>query len=84
MGGENPTTINFANIGNQFFFINTIKYFQQSLAFLAKTMTEKEKEAVKIECKKFILNDQKLAKNFNECTEKTKNGSRQTYLLEKL
>ena len=84
MGGENPTTINFANIGNQFVFINTIKYFQQSLAFLAKTMTEKEKEAVKIECKKFILNDQKLAKNFNECTEKTKNGSRQTYLLEKL
>ena len=46
-------------------------------------MTEKEKEAVKIECKKFILNDQKLAKNFNECAEKT-NGSRQTYLLEKL
>ena len=54
------------------------------MAFLAKTMTEKEKEAVKIEYKKFILNDQKLAKNFNESTEKTKNGSRQTYLLEKL
>ena len=33
MGGENPTTINFANIGNQFVFINTIKYFQQRLAF---------------------------------------------------
>ena len=60
--GKDPTNINFANIGNQVVFIDTIKYFQQSLA-------EEEKEAVKIECKKFILKNQKLVKTFNECTE---------------
>ena len=69
IGDRNPTSINFANNDNQIVFNNKIKYFQQSLGFLAKTMTEEEKEAVKTECKKFILNDQKPAKNFNECTE---------------
>ena len=69
VGDRNPTSINFANNGNQIVFINKIKYFQQKLGFLAKTMTEKEKEAVKTECKKIMLNDQKPAKNINECTE---------------
>ena len=32
-------------------------------------MTEEEKEAVKTECKKFILNGPRLAKKFNERTE---------------
>ena len=69
IGGRNPTDINFANIGNQIAFIDTIKYFQPSLAFLAKRMTGEEKKTIKIGCKKFILNDPKLARKFNECTE---------------
>ena len=28
IGGKNPTDINFANVGNQVMFLNTIKYFQ--------------------------------------------------------
>ena len=32
-------------------------------------MTDKEKLAVKKECKKFILRDENLSKNFNACTE---------------
>ena len=34
IGGKNPTNINFANIGNQVMFLDTIKYFQQSLGTL--------------------------------------------------
>ena len=43
-------------------FIDTIKYFQQSLAVLANTVTDKEKQCVKNECKKFIIKDAKLNK----------------------
>ena len=41
---KTDTVINFANIGNRIVFINTIKYFQLSVVFLAKTMTEEEKK----------------------------------------
>ena len=36
IGGRNPTNIHFANIGIQVTFIDTIKYFQQSLGVLAR------------------------------------------------
>ena len=35
IGGKNFTDINFANIRNQVAFIDTTKYFQQSVAVLA-------------------------------------------------
>ena len=35
IGGKNPTNKNFASIGNQVQFIDTIKYFQQSVGGLA-------------------------------------------------
>ena len=47
MGGKNATDLNFRYIGNQIAFIDTVKYFQQSLAILADTMTDKEELAVK-------------------------------------
>ena len=62
IGGKNTTGINFALIANQVIFIDTIKYFQQSLATFASTMADKERLAVKTECKKFILKDKDLAK----------------------
>ena len=40
IGGKNLTNINFANIGNQVTFIDTIKYFQQSLGMLASDLTD--------------------------------------------
>ena len=54
IGGKNPTNINFSNIGNQVIFIDTIKYFQQSLGTLAGNLTDREKFAVRTECEKFI------------------------------
>lgn len=42
IGGKNQTDINFADIGNHVVFIDTINYFQQSLATLANPMNHKE------------------------------------------
>ena len=65
---SNPTNTNFVHIENQVVFIDSIKYFQESLATLASTMTDEEKLAVKKENKKFILKDKSLSKKFNLCT----------------
>ena len=55
IGRSNLTNINFANIGEQAKFIDTMKYYQQYLAKLAETMTFEGKEKIKRECKNFIL-----------------------------
>ena len=68
IGGKNLTDINFANIGNQVLFLDTIKYFQQSLGALANSLTDNEKSAISKECEKFPRNDQKLAQKFLSCT----------------
>ena len=44
---KSTSNLNFATIGNQIRFIDTIKYFQQSLANLAGSMDEAEKQDVK-------------------------------------
>ena len=54
IGGKNPTDVNFAIVQNQVRFINTIKYYQQSLASLAASMTDIEKENVRKNCRKFL------------------------------
>ena len=51
IGGKNPIDINFAYIGNQVQFIDTIKYFQQSLGGLADSLTSSEKSSIYKECK---------------------------------
>ena len=43
IGGKNATNINYASIGNQVMFIDTIKNFQQNLGALASNLTENEK-----------------------------------------
>ena len=60
--------INFANISNQVKFIDTIKYYQQSLAVLAGTMTDQERFSIKKECEKFIRKDTKLSAKFKKCS----------------
>ena len=47
IGAKNASNINFVLIGNQVRFIDTIKYFQQSLGNLAASMTDSEKENIK-------------------------------------
>ena len=46
IGGKNLTDINFASIDN-FRFIDTMKYYQTSLAQLSETLTDDEKENIK-------------------------------------
>ena len=67
IGGKNPTDINFAHIWNQVVFIDSVKYFQQSLGTSANKMTDKEKFVIKKEYKKFILRDESLSRKFNAC-----------------
>ena len=60
IGGKNSTDINFASIGNQIQFLDTIRYFQQSLGAPANSLTDQEKSAISTECEKFIKNDPKF------------------------
>ena len=68
IGGTYLINLNFGNIIDQIKFIDTLKYYKQSLSVLASTMTEQEKESIRNECEKFIKNDQKLNKKFYKCT----------------
>ena len=47
IGAKNGSNINFALIGNQVRFIDTIEYFQQSLGNLGASMTDIEKNIYK-------------------------------------
>ena len=69
IGGKNLVNINFANIANQVNYIDTYKYYQQSLSVLVSTMTDEERFCVKKECKKFIENDPKLNVKFQKCSD---------------
>ena len=53
-------------------FIDTIKYFQQSLASLAASLTSSEKAAISKACENYLLNDENLSKNFLFLTKKKK------------
>ena len=72
IGGRNPSDINFASIGTQIQFINTIKYFQQSLAALANSLTDKEKKAIYEECQKSLYKDSTFSQTFLLCTAEEK------------
>ena len=50
-------------------FLDTIKYFQQTLASLVNNLTDNEKQSIQKEGKKLISKDESLFKKFKECTE---------------
>ena len=54
IGGKNPTDVTFAIIRNQVCFIDTVKYFQQSLESLADSMTKVERQKIKKLCRQFL------------------------------
>ena len=54
IGGRNPTDVNFAIIRNQVRFIDTVKYFLQSLGNLANSMADIERENVRKVCRRFL------------------------------
>ena len=47
IGGTNLTHINYGNIGGEVKFIDTMKYYQKSLAKLASTLSVDEKDFIK-------------------------------------
>ena len=47
IGGTGLASINLANINDNHKFIDTLKYYQQSLSQLTKTVTKEEKETIK-------------------------------------
>ena len=61
---KNTTDNNFAYIGNQVQFIDTIKYFQQSLGALASSLTSSEKAEIYKECKRYLLKNENFSKKF--------------------
>ena len=56
IGVKNPSNINFAIIRNQVKFIDSVKYFQHSLANIGNSMTDPEKQNVRKTCRNFISN----------------------------
>ena len=66
VGGTNLTNINFANIGEQIKFIDTMKYYQQSLSALAATVIN-----INIQCKNFVNRDKKLNQKLFSCSGRT-------------
>lgn len=54
VGGKNPTDVNFAIIEDQVRFIDTVKYYQQSLASLVDSMTDMKRESVRKNCRRFL------------------------------
>ena len=56
MGGTNLTNVNFANISDQVKIIDTLKYYQTTLANLASTADEFEKSNIKKNIQQFFEN----------------------------
>ena len=54
MGGTNLANVNFANIGAQVKIINTLKYYQTSLANLVSTTDENEKNKIRSAVRLFL------------------------------
>ena len=66
IGVKNHTDINFASIGNQVQFIDTVKYFQQSLSGLANNLTNKGNSAISRECERFLRTDSQFLLSMQE------------------
>ena len=54
IGGTNLTQANYGNISSEIRLIDSLKFYQKSLAELSSTLTAKEKIAVKKLAKKFL------------------------------
>ena len=53
-GGTNLTNVNFANIRGEIKFIDSLKYYQRSLAELTSSMDEKEIEKARVVMDSFL------------------------------
>ena len=56
IGGSGLTRINYGNISSTHKFVDTLKYYKQSLSQLTKTATEQENDAIKDLTAQYIAN----------------------------
>ena len=73
IGGNNLTNVQYANIGCQVKFVDTITYYQQSLLSLAKNTNETENINIRQPCRKFIEKNETYSLVFNSLSEENKN-----------
>ena len=73
MGGTTLTNMNYANIANQVKIIDTIKYYQTSLANISNTATFNEKVNIENTVIKFIEKHSYFSKNWFKLNQETKN-----------
>ena len=72
IGGSNLTNAQYANIGLQGKFIDTIKYYQKSLASLVAIANEEEKVNISNCCQKFLLQNEHCSSVFKSLTDEEK------------
>ena len=73
MGGTTLTNMNYAGISNQIKIIDTIKYYQTSLANISNTATSYEKEKIENSVIKFLEKHSYFSKIWSEVTKTAKN-----------
>ena len=73
IGGTNLSNVQYANIGNQLKFIDTMKYYRQSLSSLAKNASEIEEKNIRASCLKFIEKNETYSATFNSLPDNDKN-----------
>ena len=69
IGDSNLTKAQYANIDSQVKFIDTIRYYQQSLASLAKSVDQTEKSCIRSSCQKFIEKNPTYSANFSSLSD---------------
>ena len=72
LGGNNLTNVQYANIGSQIKFTDTIKYYQQSLSSLAKSANENKKTNIRNSCQRFIETNPTYSSIFNSLSDESK------------
>ena len=72
IGEKKLANVQYANVGLQVKFIDTIKYYSQSLSSLAKRADENEKTNIERTCQKFIYKTQNILAAFNSLSDENK------------
>ena len=73
IGGKNLTNINFAKISDQVKFIDTVKYFQQSLSALSSSMIDEKKKELELNVRDLLRMTQNWIKTLLRAVKQTEN-----------
>ena len=73
IGSSNLTNVQYVNIGAQVKFIDTIKYYLQSLASYAANVDDSEKQNIRSSCRKLFLRRPNYAQSFANLLDEERN-----------